>query len=696
MVKNKKKLIIFGASGFFGINACLILRKHYSVYAVINKNDFYLKGIKKIYLKTDIIDITERIIKEYKPDLIINAIGFTDIDRELKYKEKLIKLNFDIPNHISKISNKYSVKFIHISTDQLYGDNTFFHKESQKPNPVNLYGLIKYKAEKKILFNDKNTIIVRTNFFGCNRLNKNNLFNFIYENLKNNKKIYLFDDIFFTPVYIKDLINIISKLISLNFKGIINIASNKSISKYEFAEIIANKFNFNPKLLIKTNTYKKKIFKIKRSKNMSLSNQKLKKIIHNLDLDIIKSLDNFKSDLSNGFFKEITNHMNYSRHYIPISTINRLSNVLKHQNLTQGNQISEFEKKFSEYVGSKYSVAVSSCTAGLHISAKALGLSSSNCLLTSPNTFVSSANVAYYLDSNVYFCDIDPNGPNINISDSIKIISNKKNKIKIFMPIHYSGIACDLTKFQDLRKKDLYIIEDAAHALGSTYKCGNKVGSCVYSDVTVFSFHPVKSITTGEGGMITTNNKEIYEKLLMLRTHGINQIASKNKNRHNQFSKGELNPWYFEMQDLGFHYRITDIQAAIGIEQLKLLEDFISKRRLLSFKYIDYFKNSSIKTYDKSVIERSSCHLFNIRINFEESKINKANFINELKKKGIGCQVHYIPVPLHPFYQDKGFNLSDFPNTKKFYNEVLSIPLFYTMSQNQQKYVKQKILEATQ
>ena len=556
-----------------------------------------------------------------------------------------------------------------------------------------MFGKIKLKAEKKVLSNDKNAIVVRTNFFGCNRLNKKSFFNFIYNNLNNNKKIFLLEDIYFTPVYIKDLIEILIKLYRIDFKGVINISSNSSISKYDLAKIIAEKFNLNSKLIIKSNLNKKNIFKVQRSKNMSLKNNKLKKFINNLDLNIDKSVQKFKDDFSKGSFNEITNHMNYSRHYIPKSTINRLSNVIKYENLTQGKQILEFENKFSEKVGSKFAVAVSSCTAGLHISAKALGLSDKNTLLTSPNTFVSSANVAHYLGSNLIFADIDTNTPNINIPNSLKIMENKKNKIKVFMPVHYSGITVDLVKFQKFRDGKTFIIEDAAHALGSEYQCGAKVGSCKYSDVTVFSFHPVKSITTGEGGMITTNDKDIYQKLLMLRTHGINQQPKKNIEINNQYTKGVINPWYFEMQHLGYHYRITDIQAAIGIEQLKYLEKFIEKRKKLSFKYIEYFKQTSIQTYDENLIKNSSCHLFNIRFDFENHKINKARLINNLKDKGIGCQVHYIPVPLHPYYKKKGFRIKNYPNVYKFYQDVLSIPLFYKMTNDQQIFVKENIIK---
>lgn len=693
MNNNKKKILVLGSSGFLGSNICLALRKQFKIFATINKNDFYLRGIHKVYLKESIFQSIGQIIADIKPNLIINCIGFTDIDNENNQKNKLDLLNFKIPNLISKISKKNNIKLIHISTDQLYQDSKKLNQEIDQVNPVNLYGKIKLKAEKKVLSNDKNAIVVRTNFFGCNRLNKKSFFNFIYNNLNNNKKIFLLEDIYFTPVYIKDLIEILIKLYRIDFKGVINISSNSSISKYDFAKIIAEKFNLNSKLIIKSNLNKKNIFKVKRSKNMSLKNKKLKKFLNNLDLNIDKSVQKFKDDFSNGFFNEITNHMNYSRHYIPKSTINRLSNVIKYENLTQGKQILEFENKFSEKVGSKFAVAVSSCTAGLHISATALGLSNKNTLLTSPNTFVSSANVAHYLGSNLIFADIDADTPNINITNSLKIMENKKNKIKVFMPVHYSGIPVDLVKFQKFRDGKTFIIEDAAHALGSEYQCGAKVGSCKYSDVTVFSFHPVKSITTGEGGMITTNDKDIYHKLLMLRTHGINQQPKKNIEINNQYTNGVINPWYFEMQHLGYHYRITDIQAAIGIEQLKYLEKFIEKRKKLSFKYIEYFKHTPIETYDKDLIKNSSCHLFNIRFDFEKYKINKARLINNLKDKGIGCQVHYIPVPLHPYYKQKGFRIKNYPNVKKFYQDVLSIPLFYKMTIDQQIFVKENIIK---
>ena len=378
--------------------------------------------------------------------------------------------------------------------------------------------------------------------------------------------------------------------------------------------------------------------------------------------------------------------ISYGKHFIDNADIKSVLKVLKNKPLTQGKYIEYFEDAIKEYVGVKYAVAVSSCTAGLHIAYKSLNLNKTDTVLVPAITFVSTANAAYYSNYNVKFIDTDFNAQ-ISI-DSLEKSLIKNPKIKLIVPVHFAGWTTDMNKIFKLAKKyNCKIIEDSAHALGSNYYNSKKVGSCFYSDLSVFSFHPVKTIATGEGGMVTTNNKDYYRSLLRLRSHGINKLNDKMINYKNSHTNKVKNPWYYEMQELGFHYRITDIQAALGISQLKKINLFLKKRRTLYNIYIEKFKKfTNLKLINTENVSDSSCHLCVVRINFIAIKKSRAQVMNILKKNGITTQVHYIPLFLHPFYGKK-YNKEEFKSSISYYNECLSIPLFYELTTFQQKKV---------
>tara|TARA_B100000029_G_scaffold515689_1_gene623993 strand:+ start:1592 stop:2764 length:1173 start_codon:yes stop_codon:yes gene_type:complete len=384
----------------------------------------------------------------------------------------------------------------------------------------------------------------------------------------------------------------------------------------------------------------------------------------------------------------------YGKHYIDTKDIESVKWLLKNSSLTQGPLINKFEKAIAKYVGSKFAVAVSSCTAGLHLSLLATGFKKSNLMVTSPITFVSSANAALYAGGKPLFSDVDEKTINLCPKKLEKKLINNK-KIKFVMPVHFGGYPCNMKLISKICKKyNVKVIEDAAHALGANYENGSKVGCCKYSSTTVFSLHPVKTIAAGEGGVITTNNEKIYKKLLRLRSHGINKLNDKFQFKKNAYTKNRFNPWYYEMQELGFHYRITEIQCALAISQLKKINKFINKRKNLSKFYNSKFKNSKkIKPLYNFSNSGSSNHLYIIRINFEQLKISRAEIMHRLKSKGIGSQVHYIPIPDHPYYKKMGFNSSDYPNAQLYYKQALTIPLFYKLSKKQQNYIVQSIKE---
>jgi UDP-4-amino-4,6-dideoxy-N-acetyl-beta-L-altrosamine transaminase len=370
----------------------------------------------------------------------------------------------------------------------------------------------------------------------------------------------------------------------------------------------------------------------------------------------------------------------YSKQSISIIDALRVARQVKFKSLTQGNRIKEFEDSVAGYVGSKFAVAVSSATAGLHLAHLAIGHPVGSNIATSPISFVASANTIIYAGHTPFFVDIDFDSGSMSVDKLVDLI-NKIN-ISTVVPVHYAGLPCDMKRIHDLcNEKNISIIEDAAHALGATYNSGEKVGSCTYSDMTVFSFHPVKSITTGEGGMITTNNKDLYHKLLKLRTHGIRRKEDGFQNKILGYSDGKPNIWYYEMDSLGYHYRLTEIQAMLGYSQMKKIDRFMKKRKTIAKRYDNYLSNiENIYKSQSRIGGESANHLYTIKIDFTKLKISRNDLMNELRRKGIITQVHYIPIPLHPYYKELGYDVYDLPSAMNFYHQVLSIPIYPKLS----------------
>ncbi|NMC36097.1 UDP-4-amino-4,6-dideoxy-N-acetyl-beta-L-altrosamine transaminase [Candidatus Beckwithbacteria bacterium] len=379
------------------------------------------------------------------------------------------------------------------------------------------------------------------------------------------------------------------------------------------------------------------------------------------------------------------NKFSYGRQSISQKDITAVTKVLQSNFLTQGPSIKEFEEKFASYCETRYAVAVCNGTAALHLAVLALELDSSSEAITSPMSFAASANCVLYARAKINFADIDPY---TGLIDPAELAKKVTPKTKLLIPVHYAGQACNMAAIAKLAKKyKLYIIEDAAHAIGSSYK-NRKIGSCQYSDMTTFSFHPVKTITSGEGGMITTNNKKLYEKLLMLRTHGIT--------KQNFVSKPDGN-WYYEMQALGYNYRLTDIQATLGLSQLSQIEKFKKKRSKLVNFYDKAFANDPcFKVLGKAANSDTCYHLYPLLFQFDKLKITKQQLFKALQKKGLFLQVHYIPIHLQPYYQNLGFKKGDFPNAEQFYQQELSLPLYVDLTIPQAKQVVKIIKELAQ
>ena len=380
----------------------------------------------------------------------------------------------------------------------------------------------------------------------------------------------------------------------------------------------------------------------------------------------------------------------YAKQDISDEDIDSVIEVLKSDFLTQGNKVPLFEDIISERVGAKYALAANSATSCLHLSCLSLGLSKGDILWTSPITYVASANCALYCGAEVDFVDIDPLTWNISVEileEKLKTARKIKKVPKILVLVHLAGNPCDLQKVFDLSKEyGFSIIEDASHALGSKYS-GEHIGSSVYSDISVFSFHPVKNITTGEGGMILTNNQKLSEKIHLYRSHGITRDTKKMINK-------EEGLWYYEQLLLGFNFRMSDIHAALGISQMNSLDKFISKRNELSQIYTKELKGLPLTIQRVRKEDLSAWHIFVIRLKLSELKLSRLEIYNSLRNKGIGVNVHYIPVHLHPFYKNLGFNKGDFPNSENYYDGAITIPMFTKLKKKEIKYVIQALKES--
>ncbi|MBM7615382.1 UDP-4-amino-4,6-dideoxy-N-acetyl-beta-L-altrosamine transaminase [Alkaliphilus hydrothermalis] len=371
----------------------------------------------------------------------------------------------------------------------------------------------------------------------------------------------------------------------------------------------------------------------------------------------------------------------YGRQDIDEEDIKAVVDVLRSDYLTTGPKIDEFEKKFAEYVGAKYAVAISNGTAALHGACYAAGIGKGDEVITTPITFAASSNAVLYCGGTPVFADIDPKTYNIDPQEIRKKITANT---KAIIPVHYTGQPCDMDEIIKIAKEyNLIIIEDAAHGLGADYK-GRKIGSI--GDMTTFSFHPVKHITTGEGGMITTNDEELYNKLILFRTHGITRDKIM---LHNQ----EEGPWYYEQLVLGYNYRMTDIQCSLGISQLKKLDGYVMKRREIAERYNKAFENiEGMIIPNQAEGHHSSWHLYVIQLDGKIKSARKEIF-NQLRTAGLGVNVHYIPVYYFPYYQGLGYTKGQCPKAEEFYEGIITLPLFPTMTDEDIEYVIEKVIK---
>lgn len=381
----------------------------------------------------------------------------------------------------------------------------------------------------------------------------------------------------------------------------------------------------------------------------------------------------------------MTKNIPYGRQHITAEDIKAVTDTLQSDFLTQGPAIKEFEDAFAKYIGAKYAVAVSNGTAALHLCTMALDVNEETNVITTPITFAASANCVRYCGGNVYFADIDPATFTLDIAKTEALIESKpKGFFKGIIPVDFAGYAVNLEAFRQLADKHgLWIIEDACHAPGGYFTdntgtqqlCGNSQ----FADLAIFSFHPVKHIACGEGGMVTTNDETLYKKLLLLRTHGITKEPA--------LLKENDGGWYYEMQELGYNYRLTDFQAALGTSQLKRANEGLARRRAIAQRYFEAFKNEKQILFQSGVVAGHAYHLYVIGVE------NRKGLYDYLRTKNIFCQVHYIPVHTMPYYQSLGFKKGDFAMAENYYRHCLSLPMYPTLTDDELSFVIKSITD---
>ena len=370
----------------------------------------------------------------------------------------------------------------------------------------------------------------------------------------------------------------------------------------------------------------------------------------------------------------------YGKQSINEDDVAAVDAVLRSDFLTQGPAIERFERKVADYCGAKYAVAVTNATSALHIACMAAGLKAGDSLWTSPITFTASANCGRYCGADVEFVDIDAKTYNMDarVLEEKLIQAKKADKLpKVVVPVHLAGQSCDMKYIHRLaREYGFTVLEDASHATGADY-LGKKVGSCEFSDMTVFSFHPVKIITTGEGGMVLTNNEELYKKLCLYRSHGITRDTD-------LMTHASDGPWYYQQVDLGFNYRMTDIQAALGASQMDRLDEFVARRRELAARYDELLKDLPLKTPFVMEGANPSWHIYVVRVDFARVKRTKAEIFREMRERGITLNLHYIPVHTQPYYEALGHKPEECPLALDYYREAMTLPLYYALTDEEQ------------
>ena len=641
----------------------------------------------------DLIDDVrlKKVMAKENPDVVIHTVAKVDVDGCEKSPREAFCINRDLTRKLVRLMPLRS-KIVFLSTDQVFEGRKPFARETYPIHPINVYGKSKLAGEEVISKSEKPYLIIRTNFFGWSAGRKKTFGEWLVQSLRQKKPIRLFKDFYFTPLYAGEVAEMVGRLLKKRAEGTFHLAGRDRVSKYEFGQILAKtgRLPFSPTIGGKLRENRSLA---PRPKDLSLNPSKAEALLGQRMPFLAQSLKAFLRDehrwgKKSQLFGKRLFAIPYARQRISPSDIRYVKKVLKSDFLTQGPEIERFEKEFADYVGSKYAVACSSATAGLHMSAMALGVGPGDLWWTSPNTFCATADAARRCGAKVNFIDIEWGTYNMDLGlleDRLRQAALKNRVPKVVAPVHFAGNPVDMEFLDKLRRRyGFKVVEDSAHAAGATFR-GGKIGSCRWSDLCVFSFHAVKIITTGEGGMVTTNSAELYEKLLRLRTHGISRDPRHRSAIHHH-------PWYYEKLELGNHYRMTDIQAGLGRSQLSKIENFLRRRREIKRIYDSELRSTGLELPKTTRSANSSWHLYVVCVPETWGLRARDQILEKLRNRGIYANLHYTPVQAMNYYRNQApRRYFSCPLAEQYGERAISLPIFPGLKKGEQRQVVKEL-----
>lgn len=659
-----KKYLVLGSTGMLGKQVLKELKSNNCDVVTISRNN------SDYNIDVSNFALLENIVDTIKPDIIINCIGVIDVKKCEDDFEYALNINARINYVFQKLSSDNNFKYVYISTDN-YFDNGVGHLNSEIDDVTffNNYAKSKFEGEK-ICENINNSLVVRTNitgFRGC--INVDTFIEWVFNTLYNREKLNLFNDYYTSTIDVETFTKYLLWSIDNDLNGVFNIASRDACSKMEFILNVAKKIgiqNLNYDVCSVDN------LPIKRAKNCGLDVSKFEKIygenLPKID-DVINNLIQQKNDIIS------SKKYNYGKQYIDTNDKQNVLNVLDDDFLTCGPMVEKFEDKIKNICNVKYAISCSNGTAALHLASIALGIGDGDIVIVPSSTFVATANAVKYCGGDVVFCDVDGNtglATPKTIQNAINSI-NDKSKLKAIFVVSLCGQSCDMKEIKKIADKyNVKLLEDNAHSIGSSYQ-DEMVGSCKWSDISIFSFHPVKTVCMGEGGAITTNDDELAEAVKYLRTHG---IYKDNITCEENSSKG----WYYEQRLLGYNYRVSDINCALGLGQLDKLSKFKEKRAQIIQWYKEEVLNiDNVKLFNVLDDRKSCFHLCVLKFDFDKIGMSKEKIFSELKKCNIFTQSHYMPINFHPYHLSKNSIKENFKGAWDWYDNSLSFPIYYSL-----------------
>lgn len=667
-------MLITGVSGLLGNNLARVFSDQYEVVGVYNTHPVRIPRVRG--MACDLTDYSRirTLVRDVHPDVVVHCASRTDVDGMEVDPEGAWVANVLTTRNLVDSLRDLDAKLVYISTDSVYPGKEGPYTEAAHCQPQNVYGRTKLAGET-VAGGRKNSLILRTNLFGWNLLDKKGIAEWFLDNMQAGRTCTGFEDAFFNGIYSRLLGGLIGKCFERDLVGTFNCASRDSMSKFQFGRGLAREFGYDP-LLVMPGSIDDAGLAAPRGHDMSMSMKALEEALGEplpTMLDSIAALaDDFRNkepELARRSMAGVPAQtyfpqretLPYGGQCIGEDDVAAVCRVLHSDYLTTGPVVGQFEEAVCDFVGAKHGVAVSNGTAALHAAMFALGIGPCDEVIVPTMTFAATANCVLYQGGTPVFVDVEPETLLIDVASIEAAISPRT---KAIIAVDYAGQPCDWNELRAVADRhDLALVADGCHALGAEYE-GRMVGSL--ADMTCFSFHPVKHIATGEGGMIVTDDAELENRLRLFRNHGITTDSRQRE---------QLGSWFYAMEELGYNYRLTDIQSALGLSQVSKLPGFLKRRREIAALYDVAFAGSGIVPLKMKGDRRNAYHLYVVRVP-ERDKV-----FNAMRAKGMGVNVHYIPVHLHPYYREqRGTVLGDCPVAEGAYVEILSLPIFVGMT----------------